>query len=148
MTVRLATRDDIEAILIMAKFFCGESDYGMEYDEQASRDYLELLFEHLDEVAIFVNDDVTAATIATISQDWCKRPVCYVEKLFLMPNARGSGIARELIEQVILFAAKHNCSHVFSTATAGMGERVERMFINLFRKYGFAGCGTTIVKVM
>lgn len=140
MTVRLATLDDVPAILAMAEHFVGESDYGMAFDREQSAAYLAMLLSH-PRAVVMVADDVSAGMIATVAHDWCKQPVCYVEKLFLMPAARGTGVARSLVAAAVEFGRQHGCSHVFSSATAGMGGTVERLYSNLFRKFDFVACG-------
>ena len=143
MSVRLATSADIPAVLAMAEVFVGESSYGMAFDQQRSAEYLAMLIDRPD-VLVLIDDDVQSGVIASVCHDWCAQPCCYVEKLFLMPAARGTGVARSLVAAVVEFARQHDCSHVFSTATAGLGEQVEKLFTNLFRKFGFSGCGQTL----
>jgi GNAT superfamily N-acetyltransferase len=145
MSVRLATHADIPAILVMAEAFVGESAYGMTFCRQQSAEYLAMLLDRPD-VLVLIGDDVQTGVIASISNDWCAAPVCYVEKLFLMPAARGTGVARSLVAAVVEFARQHGCSHVFSTATAGMGEHVEKLFTNLFRKFDFTTCGPVLFR--
>lgn len=145
MSVRLATAADVPAILAMAEAFVRESDYGMTFDSERSADYLALLLQQPD-VLVLIGDDGQAGIIATVASDWCAQPVCYVEKLFLMPASRGSGIARALVAAVVEFARQHQCSHVFATATAGMGENVGRLFTNLFRKFAFDECGPVLFR--
>lgn len=143
MSVRLATAADVPAILAMAEAFVRESDYGMEFDQERAAEYLTGLIDSPD-VLIMIGDDVQSGVIAAVAYDWCEKPVCYVEKLFLMPSARGTGVARSLVFAVVEFARLHGCSHIFSTATAGMGGHVERLFTNLFRKFDFATCGSVL----
>ena len=147
MSVRLATAADIPAVLAMAEAFVRESDYGMEFDQERAAAYLALLVDH-PEAAIFFDDENPGAVIVTVQHAWCKRPECYVEKMFLMPAARGSGVARTLVVAAVEFARQHNCSHIFATATAGMGETVGQLYANLFRKFDFTGCGPVLVRSM
>lgn len=145
MSIRLATPDDVPAILAMAEHFVRESAYGMAFDTKQSADYLAMLLAH-PKAVVLVADDVSAGMIATIAHDWCKQPVCYVEKLFLMPAARGTGIARSLVAAAVEFGRQHGCSHVFSTATAGMGDTVGKLYANLFRKFEFSECGPVLFR--
>jgi GNAT superfamily N-acetyltransferase len=145
MTVRLATREDVPAILVMAEYFIGESSYGMAFDCEQSAHYLAMLLDH-PKAVVLVSEDVSAGMIATIAHDWCKQPVCYVQKLFLMPKARGTGVARSLVAAAVEFARQHGCSHVFSSSTAGMGDIVGRLYSNLFRKFAFSECGAILVR--
>jgi GNAT superfamily N-acetyltransferase len=145
--IRVATLADIPALLLLAERFVSESSYGMEFDEAGSREYLEMVLQHPD-VALFVTDDVSAGMLVTVAKDWCVRPVLYVEKMYVSPQERGRGLSRALVCAAINFAKLNNCSHIFSTATAGMGERVSKLFENLFAKDGFTSCGGVLVKVM
>ena len=145
MSIRLATLDDVPAILAMAEHFVGESAYGMTFDREQSAAYLAMLLGH-PKAVVLVSDDVSAGMVATVAHDWCKQPVCYVEKLFLMPAARGTGVARSLVAAAVEFGRQHGCSHVFSTATAGMGETVGKLYSNLFRKFDFSECGAVLFR--
>lgn len=145
--IRVATPDDIPALLQLAQHFVSESSYGMEFDEAGAREYLETVIQHPD-AALFVTDDVSAGMLVTVAKDWCKRPVLYVEKMYVSPQERGRGLSRALVCAAVNFAKLNNCSHIFSTATAGMGERVRKLFENLFAKDGFTPCGGVLVKAM
>lgn len=145
MSVRLATHSDIPAILAMAEFFVGESAYGMQFDREQAAGYLAMLLDY-PRAAVLINDEATAGIIATIAHDWCKQPLCYVEKLFLMPQTRGSGVARSLVAAAVEFGRQHGCSHVFATATAGMGDGVAQLFTNLFRKFDFEQSGPVLFR--
>lgn len=145
--IRVAAPADAEAILDVLQAFVAESSYGMTFDRAGAASYLGMLIEH-PEVAIFINDEVTALIIVTVTKDWCVQPVCYVEKMFLHPVARGSGVARLLVAAAVEFARQHGCSHVFATATAGMGDTVSTLFANLFGKFGFKPCGPVLFRGM
>jgi GNAT superfamily N-acetyltransferase len=147
VSVRLATAADVPAILAMVEAFVRESDYGMTFDSERSADHLAVLLDH-PEVAVFMDDERPAAMIVAIQHAWCVQPECYVEKLFLMPEARGTGVARSLVAAAVEFARQHNCSHIFATATAGMGDIVGRLYTNLFAKFGFQGCGPVLCRSM
>lgn len=145
--IRVATPDDIPALLQLARRFVTESNYGMQFDEAGAREYLENILPH-PEAALFVTDDVSAGILVTVAKDWCVRPVLYVEKMYVSPHERGRGLSRALVCAAVTFAKLNDCSHIFSTATAGMGERVSKLFENLFAKDGFTTCGGVLVKVM
>lgn len=145
MAIRLATTADIPAILVMAEAFVRESEYGMAFDRGHAAAHLESLLAHPD-VLVLIGDDVQSGVVASIALDWCAQPVCYVEKLFLMPASRGTGVARSLVAAVVEFARQHHCSHIFATATAGMGETVGKLFTNLFRKFDFDTCGPVLCR--
>lgn len=147
MSVRLATAADIPAVLAMAEAFVRESDYGMTFDPMRAVDYLALLIGH-PEAAVFIDDEHPAAMIVTVQHAWCVQPECYVEKLFVMPAARGSGVARALVAAAVEFARQYHCSHIFATATAGMGDIVGQLYTNLFAKFGFHGCGPVLCRSM
>ena len=44
---------------------------------------------------------------------WSLKPVCYLEDLFVVPEARGSGAARALIEALVALGRQHGWRRVY-----------------------------------
>ena len=44
---------------------------------------------------------------------WSEKPICYLQDLFTVPEARGSGIGRKLIDAVNQMARAKNCFRVY-----------------------------------
>ena len=56
------------------------------------------------------------------------------------------GTARALVEAFQDEAKKLGASIVFASATAGMGDRVEKLYVRLFERYGFVTLGRILYK--
>lgn len=140
--------DDIPALLKLAeRFICTESNIAMEFDPVASRNYLEQYIRH-QEAAVFIPEDLTALIMVTICRDWSVRPVCYIENLYISPEARGKGLSRVLVMAAENYARFSNCSHIFASNHTTLGNRIGKMFDNLLTKSGFENCGSNFLKVM
>jgi GNAT superfamily N-acetyltransferase len=58
--------------------------------------------------------DVAGFTISVLHEgSWTLQPICYLEDLFVAPEARGHGIGRALIEDVISLARDKGWSRVY-----------------------------------
>ena len=68
--------------------------------------------------------------------------------MYVEPEFRGLGTARELVEGFEIAAKRLGASIVFASATAGMGERVEALYVRLFEKFGYTVLGRVLFKEM
>lgn len=132
----------------LAAMFCAESDLGYTYDEQAT-DYAFSTYLGINEgaVAIAVSDDGRAAGfwVAVVSLEYVAERVCYVNKFYVAPWARGLGVGKMLLESLVRWADKVDCVDTWTSATAGVGE--DEAFIGLHEKYGFKRHGPTLRRV-
>jgi GNAT superfamily N-acetyltransferase len=151
--VRKATADDKAALLRLARDFVGEAvDYGFRYDEARATAYIDQV-THDDDFIVMVGfddgtGDVLAFCIAAVDIDFCGDLVAFVSRLYVAPAARGSGVARQFVAVVQSFADGFGCSHIFCTATAGMGEATNKLCANLFKKFGYEEIGPVMVRRM
>ena len=141
--IRLATADDIGWLLEIAERFISETSYDIVYDPEAARNHL-LTYIHHSDADILLADGGGAMVAA--SREFQKQPFCYVGKFFVIPESRRTGTAREIVEAILAWASLHGCSHVFVTATAGLAEREQRLFINLMKRYGFIESGPVLFR--
>ncbi|MDX3808126.1 N-acetyltransferase family protein [Bosea thiooxidans] len=44
---------------------------------------------------------------------WSEKPICYLQDLFTVPESRGTGVGRKLIEAVNQMAREKNCFRVY-----------------------------------
>ena len=80
--------------------------------------------------------------IVTVQHAWCKRPECYVEKMFLMPAARIWRVATLVVAALNSpgsFAARIFASH-------GRMKQIRAAYANLFRKFDFTGCSPVLIR--
>lgn len=67
---------------------------------------------------------------------WSIRPYCYLEDLFAVPEARGTGIGRALIEHVVAWAREHE-SHKVYWLTQAHNETARRLYDRIAADTGF-----------
>jgi GNAT superfamily N-acetyltransferase len=66
---------------------------------------------------------VAGFTVSVLHQgSWTLHPICYLEDLFVDPNARGIGIGRALIEDLVTRARERGWSRLYWHTRAGNAE--------------------------
>lgn len=92
------------------------------YEEDLSEEQTALTFERIadpDEPlhgVIARNEAGEAVGIVqwlTHPSTWSAGPYCYLEDLYVTPEARGTGVARALIDTVVAWARTAGCSQVY-----------------------------------
>ena len=143
--IRYATKEDIPGLLGLAERFISETSFEADYDEIAAYKYFSQFIEHMEaDIIIYDEGGISGGAMVAFAQEAQKQPFCYIAKFFVDPDSRNLGIGRDLTEAVLAWASLHGCSHVFSTATAGLDERNQRLFVNLMKKYGFEDVGPVL----
>lgn len=129
-----------------ARRFIEESKYPITFDEDNNAKYLWGLFND-PESAIIVNykDNVFAgAAILTRDTESHKEFFGYIVKFYVMPEARGTGVARELMQEVVQWFDNTDCVVSFAQATANIGQ--DRRFANLLKKVGYVELGSNLIR--
>lgn len=67
---------------------------------------------------------------------WSIRPYCYLEDLFAVPEARGTGVGRALIEHVVDWAREHEAHKVY-WLTQAHNETARRLYDRVATDTGF-----------
>lgn len=143
--IRDAEPLDLEPLCDMAERFVAETGLPYTFDYQATR---ELFWAAInDDDAILIVEDIDGILAGGImgyeDRDFCVEKNAYITKLYVEKEYRGRTVARNLLKG---FLAKVSTPFVFSSATAGMGERVENLYVNLFKKEGFEILGRILVR--
>lgn len=148
MEVRAATLDDIPALLALAAEFIAESQYGWTFYEEAARTRFEgHINEAYTDVLIGIADGEPAGlAIMSWDRDFTAEAVSYVVKFYVRPRFRGIGLARLLVDRLVEWSHSHKCRHIFASSTANIDGVKDKVFINLFAKYGFKQQGVCLVK--
>jgi len=132
----------------MARRFVEESTLPFTFDEDLSIRTLSNSLDS-DRNIILVGEDegiLTGAILGTVEQDFCHEKCAYVVKMYVDKEFRGLGTARALVEAFQYEAIQKGAVIIFAAATAGMGDRVERLFVRLFERYGYQVLGRVLVK--
>ncbi len=150
--IRAATEADLPQLYAMAERFVRESDLPFTFDLEithrtlfnAIRNPHSILLVDWDEE----DDVICGGILGSVARDFCKESAGYVTKMYVEPEFRGLGTARELVEGFEIAAKRLGASIVFASATAGMGERVEALYVRLFEKFGYTVLGRVLFKEM
>lgn len=146
--IRKANRSDLPVLISMSRRFVEESTLPLTFDAKATASYLIASMESENIIILVEVDDgiITGGILGSVDQDFCRESCAYVGKMYVESEFRGLGTARALVEAFQDEAKKLGASIIFAAATAGMGDRVEKLFVKLFERYGFVTLGRTLYK--
>ena len=146
VTLRLATPDDADLIADIARIFISESAYGYTYSEANTRWIVNAyLTDPYHAVMIAEIDEHTAGIwIGCVVHEWTNEPLCYLNKFYVLPWARGKGVSDALMASFVKWADDNDCLDSFATATANVGGG--RKFQELCQRHGFVSAGDTMMR--
>lgn len=146
--IRKADRNDLAFLIPMSRRFVKESSLPLTFDVDATTSYLTSMMEGENTIVLVEDDDgiITGGILGSVDQDFCRESCAYVIKMYVEAEFRGLGTSRALIEAFQNEAKKLGASIVFASATAGMGDRIEKLYVKLFERYGFATLGRVLYK--
>ncbi len=146
--IRKADNRDLPFLIPMFRRFVQETGLPFTFDVEATILHITVLMESDDAIALIEDDDgiITGVILGSVEQDCCRELCAYVIKMYVEVEFRGLGTARALVEAFQDEAKKLGASIIFASSTAGMGDRVEKLYVNLFGRYGFATLGRVLYK--
>lgn len=148
MTVRSAEAKDLDALCGLAERFVGESDFNLTYSDEDSRQSFWSLIHDDDEILLISDNDgaIGGIVLGMVGRDFCVETCGYVMKFYVEREFRGLGVSRELLDAFERAAVAKGATILFASATAGMGPRVERLYVRLFEHHGYNVLGRVLVK--
>ncbi len=146
--IRKAKLSDLKFLIPMSRRFVKESSLPFTFDVEATTSYLTYMMDSENTIVLVEDDDgvITGGIMGSVDRDFCRESSAYVIKMYVEAEFRGLGTARALVEAFQDEAKKLGASIVFASATAGMGDRVEKLFVRLFERYGFTILGRVLYK--
>ncbi len=146
--IRKAERSDLPVLLSMSRRFVKESNLPFTFDVKAAASYLISAMESENIIILVEVDDsvITGGILGSVEQDFCRESCAYVTKMYVESEFRGLGTARQLVSAFQDEAKKLGASIVFASSTAGMGDRIEKLYVKLFERYGFVSLGRVLYK--
>lgn len=146
ITSRVADQNDIEFVLDGAEKMNAESSWGLAWSENAGRNYLTWMVDNDTSDILLVERDGVPAAGAFVAASWefHPQPLCYVCKFWVVQEHRRGDVSRVVVEDIIDWAQAHDCSHIFTTATAGLSPAEQMLFIRLFKSHGFENVGPVL----
>lgn len=146
VNIRKAVAEDLNELLYFADRSNDESSYKVKFCAKASRAFFKTHLDHpvADIYVAEYEGSIVGGVMMAYSLEFHEQPFCYVNKFWVSPMARGSDAGRQLLQAVLTWAKHYNCSHVFTTATAGLDEKNQQLFINLMKKGGMKEDGPVL----
>ena len=146
--IRKVNNRDLPFLIPMFRRFVQETGLPFTFDVEATIFHITVLMESDDAIALIEDDDgiITGVILGSVEQDCCRELCAYVIKMYVEVEFRGLGTARALVEAFQDEAKKLGASIIFASSTAGMGDRVEKLYVNLFGRYGFVTLGRVLYK--
>ncbi len=146
--IRRANRSDLPFLISMSRRFVEESSLPFTFDVEITTSYLTSVMESENTIILVEDDDgtITGGILGSVDRDFCRESSAYVIKMYIETEFRGLGTARALVEAFQDEAKKLGASIIFASATAGMGNRVEKLYVRLFERYGFVTLGRILCK--
>ncbi len=143
--IRKAVDDDLYPIIEMARRFVDETNLSYTFSEEITK---QTLWEGINnEEAIFLVDDqdgvIAGAIMGYTGRDFCDEYSAYITKFYIEKEFRGLKASMNLIKA---FESETKGMLVFTSATAGISEKVEKMYVNLFKHAGYSVLGRVLVK--
>lgn len=146
--IRPAVPDDLDALCSLGERFTEQSDLPLTYDYELARAQIWGYIYQQDAILLVAdhNGVIAGAALGMVEREFCKEPMGYLNKFFIEAEFRGLGVSRDLLEAFDKEAKIRGAAVVFASATAGMGERVEKLYVRLFEKNGYKVLGRVLVK--
>ena len=143
---RLGAAGDIEMILDAAELMNAESDWDLTWSRDIGRNYLTWMVENdTTDILLVERDHVpVAGAFVAASYEFHLQPLCYVCKFWVVKEHRRGDVSNVLVEDILAWANIRNCSHVFTTATAGLNRAEQMLFVRLMKSHGFDDVGPVL----
>ena len=146
--IRQGEGKDVKGIMnLMYPHYFNESGYKhLDYDEDG---LLNMILGWLTEGYGLVaeQDGKTVAFVAfAFMKTFYKQVECDVDMFFVHPDYRGQKISRALVESVVNVANMNDAKVIYSSCLSGIGDKNNKLYVNLWKKFGFKELGTCMIR--
>ena len=144
--IRVATENDIIAIEKLCFEFASNSMYGkvMKYSSEKA-------FECIKSWDIIYVADIDNKLVGfgslVIATEFFDEKEADVNKFYVQPEYRGTGIARQLAECLVKCAIANNARVIYALCGSGIDDKNDKLFENLWKKYGLKKTGCLMVGI-
>lgn len=151
MIVEEARYLDLPDIVFLLGEFAKESHRGPDgFNHDKAYHSLFRMMEDPDIVILVARDGTKIAGISILSIDSVFEiySQAYFYIFYVHPDFRGTDTARWLVARSVSESLFRGVAHLYVTSTAGFsdGGKNEKLFTNLFKKFGFSTLGTCLHK--
>lgn len=142
--IRYATDDDIDAVESLCREFAEQSMYGkvMTYSRENA---LECIKNWSSILVAEINGKLVGFGAIVIATEFFNEREADIDKFYVQPKYRGTGIARMLAESLIKLAIANDARVIYALCGSGINEKNDKMFENLWKKFGLKKTGCLMV---
>jgi len=142
--IRYATDDDIDAVELLCREFAEQSMYGqvMTYSKENA---LECIKNWSSILVAEIDGKLVGFGAIVIATEFFNEREADIDKFYVQPKYRGTGIARMLAESLIKLAIANDARVIYALCGSGINEKNDKMFENLWKKFGLKKTGCLMV---
>lgn len=142
--IRLATDDDIDAVESLCCEFAEETMYGkiMTYSRE---NVIECIKSWSGTLVAEIDGKLVGFGSLVIATGFFNEREADIDKFYVQPKYRGTGIARMLAENLVKLAIANDARVIYALCGSGIDEKNDKMFENLWKKFGFKKTGCLMV---
>jgi GNAT superfamily N-acetyltransferase len=146
--IRTATSDDLSALLAHGRAFAAESGLPGTFCEAATRRTLGRAMADPDWHVLVLDEanQIRGGAILAFNAGYMREPQGYVQMFYVAPAWRGTDAARRLLAAICEVADARDCIAFFASPNAAIAGRNDRVFANLFAKFGFRPLAPVLVR--
>jgi GNAT superfamily N-acetyltransferase len=146
--IRRATPDDIPTLAAFGRAFAAESGLPGTFSEGASRRTLVNAIADPNWIVLVLDEsgEIRGGTILALNACYVEETQAYVQMLYVAPAWRGTDAGRRLVAAICDVVDARNCVSVFASPNAAIGGTNERLFVNLFAKFGFRPLAPVMIR--
>lgn len=142
--IRFATENDIEAVEALCREFAEQTMYGkvMTYSREKA---LECIKEWSSILVAEIDGKLVGFGALVIATEFFEEREADIDKFYVQPEYRGTGIARMLAENLVKLAIANDARVIYALCGSGIDEKNDKMFENLWKKFGLKKTGCLMV---
>lgn len=142
--IRYATDDDIDAVELLCREFAEQSMYGkvMTYSKENA---LECIKNWSSILVAEIDGKLVGFGSIVIATEFFNEREADIDKFYVQPKYRGTGIARMLAESLVKLAIANDARVIYALCGSGINEKNDKMFENLWKKFGLKKTGCLMV---
>lgn len=146
--IKPATIKDIDAMqgLLYPAYFKESGFKGLTYNAENTRHMVESYLGNVTFIA-WDGDKAVGFGSMVIGRTFYDEIEADCEMFFILPEYRGKGVSRLLVEALTKTAELNGAKVMYSSGQSGISDKNDKLWNNLWSKFGFNYLGTIMVRM-
>lgn len=146
--LKYACKDDVQGIIdLIYPHYFNESAYKvLDFDPEMARLTVE---NWLENICVICKDGEKIVAVASmfLARTYYKQAEANVEMFYILPQYRGKGISRAIVQTLVNVADTNKCAVIYTSCAGGVSELNNKLYTNLYKKFNFNKLGTEMVRI-